>query len=73
VTAGSESNVWSRGIVGIVLCLVGAVWVAQGTGAMHGSGMSGHGQYAVLGVVAIVVGLALLLWASRARRSRAQP
>jgi hypothetical protein len=36
-----ESIVWSRGIVGVVLCLVGAVWVAQGTGAMHGSSMSG--------------------------------
>jgi hypothetical protein len=62
--------VWARGIVGIVLCLVGAVWVAQGTGAMRGSGMSGHGEYAVLGVVVIVIGLALLGWANHVRRSR---
>lgn len=61
---------WARGIVGIVLCLVGAVWVAQGTGAMRGSGMSGHGEYAVLGVVVIVIGLALLGWANHVRRSR---
>ena len=60
---------WVRGIVGVVLCLVGAVWVAQGTGALHGSSMSGHGQYAVLGVAVIVVGLATLVWANRARRS----
>jgi len=62
---------WSRGIVGLVLCAVGAVWIAQGTGAMHGSGMSGHRQYAVLGIVVVVVGVALLLWARRVRRSRA--
>jgi hypothetical protein len=64
--------VWSRGIVGFVLCLVGVVWVAQGTGAMHGSGMSGHGQYALLGAVVIVIGLAMLVWAGRVRRGRAQ-
>jgi uncharacterized membrane protein YhiD involved in acid resistance len=61
---------WVRGIIGAVLCLVGGVWVAQGTGALHGSGMSGHGQYAVLGVVVIVAGLLALAWANRARRSR---
>ena len=62
---------WFRGIVGVVLCLVGATWIAQGTGAMRGSGMSGHGQYAVLGVIVIVIGLAVLVWANRVRRSRA--
>ena len=66
---GSEHDVWVRGIIGAVLCLVGAVWVAQGTGALRGSAMSGHGQYTVLGVVVIVIGLAMVLWANRARRS----
>lgn len=61
---------WPRGIVGVVLCLVGAVWITQGTGAMHGSGMSGHGEYTVLGAVVIVIGLVLLAWAARLRRSR---
>jgi hypothetical protein len=61
--------VWFRGVAGVVLCLIGAVWVAQGTGAMHGSGMSGHGQYAVLGLVVIVIGLVLLVWANLVRRS----
>jgi hypothetical protein len=31
--------------------------------------MSGHGQYTALGVVVIVIGLAMVLWANRARRS----
>ena len=32
--------------------------------------MSGHGGYAVLGGVVIVIGLALLVWANRVRRNR---
>ena len=59
---------WTRGIVGVVLCLVGAVWIAQGTDALHGSGMSGHGQWTVIGVVLVVIGLALLAWAWSIRR-----
>jgi protein-S-isoprenylcysteine O-methyltransferase Ste14 len=61
---------WTRGIVGVVLCLIGAVWIAQGTNAVHGSGMSGHGQWAVIGVVFVLVGLAVLAWAWRIRRRR---
>jgi hypothetical protein len=63
---------WTRGVIGVVLCLVGAVWVAQGTNALGGSKMmSGHGGYAVLGGIVIVIGLALLGWAWRIRRGRA--
>jgi uncharacterized membrane protein HdeD (DUF308 family) len=61
---------WTRGIVGVVLCLIGAVWIAQGTNAVHGSGMSGHGQWTVIGVVFVLVGLAVLAWAWRIRRGR---
>jgi hypothetical protein len=48
-----------------LLCVIGAVWIAQGAGAMHGSGMSGHRQYAVLGIVVILFGVTLLVWARR--------
>jgi hypothetical protein len=51
---------WIRAGIGVVLCLVGAVWIAQGSGAMHGSMMTGHGQYAALGVVAVIGGLVLI-------------
>jgi protein-S-isoprenylcysteine O-methyltransferase Ste14 len=37
---------------------------------MHGSGMSGHSSFAVLGVVVVIVGLALLVWAALIRRRR---
>jgi uncharacterized membrane protein HdeD (DUF308 family) len=59
---------WTRGIAGGVLCLVGALWIAQGTDAVHGSGMSGHGQWTVIGIIVLVIGLALLAWAWRIRR-----
>jgi hypothetical protein len=62
--------VWIRGIAGIVLCALGAVWIAQGSGAMHGSSMSGHASFALLGGAAVIVGLALLVWAVRVRRRR---
>jgi len=62
-------NMWVRGIIGVLLCVVGVVWIAQGTNVLHGSGMSGHGLYAVLGAVVFVVGAALLTWAWRIRNS----
>jgi hypothetical protein len=58
---------WVRGVIGVVLVAIGGVWVAQGSGAMHGSMMSGHSQYALLGVVVIAAGLALIGWAWRLR------
>jgi hypothetical protein len=64
-----------RGIGGIVLLVLGAVWIAQGTGAMSGSAMSGHGQYALLGVVVALIGLFLLVqaWRVRNRDPRQRP
>jgi protein-S-isoprenylcysteine O-methyltransferase Ste14 len=55
------------GVVGVVLVLVGAVFTGQGTNLIHGSSMSGHGGYAALGVVLLVIGLALLAWTWRRR------
>jgi uncharacterized membrane protein HdeD (DUF308 family) len=64
---------WVRGVPGVVLFLLGALWVLQGVNVLHGSGMSGHGQYAVLGVVTLLLGVALLAWAVVVRRRRATP
>lgn len=61
---------WVRGIAGVVLCALGALWIAQGSGTMHGGGMSGHSGFAVLGGVVVIVGLALLVWAAVIRRRR---
>jgi hypothetical protein len=65
--------VWTRGVIGIVLCLAGLVWILQGTNVLRGSKlMSGHGQYAVLGVVVLAVGTVLLVWADRIRRGHSE-
>jgi hypothetical protein len=56
-----------RGFGGVILVVLGAVWIAQGVGAMSGSAMSGHGQYAALGVVVALIGLFLLVRAWRMR------
>ncbi|HEY5112452.1 MAG TPA: hypothetical protein VII67_09010 [Acidimicrobiales bacterium] len=63
---------WVRGVVGVLLCLTGIVWILQGTNVMHGSGMSGHGGYAVLGAAVFVTGAALLTWAWRIRASHSR-
>jgi hypothetical protein len=64
--------VWIRGITGLVLCAVGAVWIDQGLGGLHGSTMSGHHQYAALGIVVVLIGLVLIGLALRARGRRGE-
>jgi hypothetical protein len=51
-------------IVGLLLALVGCVWVAQGIGVLPGSFMSGQTKWAVYGAIAAVAGL-VVLWLSR--------
>ncbi len=54
---------WTRAAIGVVLCLAGGVFFGQGIGAIHGSPMTGEGQWAVIGGVLVVVGVGLLAWA----------
>ena len=61
---------WALGIVGVLAVLVGVVFIGQGTNVIHGSSMSGHGGYAGLGAVLVVIGLGLVLWAWRSGRRR---
>jgi protein-S-isoprenylcysteine O-methyltransferase Ste14 len=62
---------WWRALVGIVLCAVGGVWIGQGSGAVKGSVMTGHSQYTGLGILLVVIGLGLLVWAWMTRRRSA--
>jgi IMP dehydrogenase/GMP reductase len=48
---------WIRAAAGVALCALGGVWIAQGSGAMHGSMMTGHGRYTALGGLAVLIGL----------------
>ncbi|MGA7172982.1 MAG: hypothetical protein WCB86_04555 [Candidatus Dormiibacterota bacterium] len=61
---------WTRGIIGVVLCLVGIVWIGQGTNLIGGSVMSGQGLWLAIGCVCLVAGVALLVWTGRIRRAR---
>ena len=56
------------GGIGVISCLVGAVWLGQGVGIIHGSFMTGEASWAVIGAILIVIGFGLIAWV--ARRSR---
>lgn len=51
-----------RRVVGAVLFLTGAVWIAQGADVLQGSLMTGSTFWAVMGVVCVVAGLVVLGW-----------
>ena len=59
----------ARLIIGVILCLLGAVWFLQGVDVLGGSGMSGKAFWAVAGVVVFAFGLSLLRGARRAREA----
>ncbi|HVC39445.1 MAG TPA: hypothetical protein VNH20_05650 [Candidatus Dormibacteraeota bacterium] len=61
---------WARGIAGVLLCLVGIVWIGQGANLIGGSFMTGQGLWLGIGCVCLVAGLALLVWAGRIRGAR---
>jgi hypothetical protein len=47
----------SRLVLAVTLLVVGLVWVAQGTGTVAGSAMSGQSMWALVGGVLVVGGL----------------
>jgi len=48
-------------VVGVVLALVGLLWILQGLNIIGGSGMSGHAVWAVIGLVIGALGLFLVI------------
>ena len=59
-----------RLVIGVILCLVGIVWIAQGLDLLGGSGMSGKSIWAVIGAIVLAVGVGMLGWANRFRSNR---
>ena len=53
--------------VGVVLCLIGLLWFGQGIGLIGGSFMTGEAVWAVIGVVCILIGGAMIRGGRRAR------
>jgi uncharacterized membrane protein HdeD (DUF308 family) len=52
-------------IIGILLVILGAVWVLQGVDVLPGSVMTGDVHWAIYGAIAIVVGIILIAASSR--------
>ncbi len=64
---------WLLRIIGVVLALLGALWFLQGINVVPVGFMAGHIQYAVLGIVAIVIGIGLVLFTNRRQRGAPSP
>jgi hypothetical protein len=60
-----------RIVGGVLAGLIGIVWILQGLDIKKGDGMSGHGIWAVLGVLLVLLAAALLIGAARLRRDDA--
>jgi len=60
-------QVRARFVIGVLLFLVGAVWLGQGVGWIGGSFMTGQAVWAVIGAIAILLGVALLRGVRRER------
>ena len=56
---------WFLRIFGGLLALIGLVWILQGVNVLGGSMMSGHIQYAGLGILVAAIGIGLILFANR--------
>ena len=62
---------WIMRIVAVILVLVGALWILQGTNVVPVGFMAVHIEYAIAGLVAVAIG-AGLLWLSL-RRGGGEP
>jgi hypothetical protein len=60
-------------VPGVVLSLIGVVWILQGAvGQTSSGGMNGHPIWAVIGLVAVACGVTLIVLGLR-NRSRDTP
>ena len=55
-------------IVGVLLVLMGGVWILQGINVLPGSFMKGQTKWAVIGAITAVIGIALVVLARRGPR-----
>lgn len=52
-------------VAGVLLILVGLVWILQGINVLPGSFMTGQTKWAVIGTITALIGAALLVLARR--------
>lgn len=56
-------------ILGIVLALVGLLWILQGVGLVGGSFMTGQSLWLYIGIATAAVGVIVTVWGTRRSRS----
>ncbi|WP_185975238.1 hypothetical protein [Mesorhizobium sp. WSM4310] len=55
----------TKNLLALIVLAIGAVWALQGVGVIGGSFMTGQPQWLYIGLVAMLLGLAGLVWANR--------
>ena len=56
-------------VLGVLLILMGCVWILQGINALPGSFMTGQTRWAIYGGISAVAGIGLLVAANRRRKT----
>ena len=56
---------WSWAALGVLLLVVGGVWILQGVGALEGSFMTGRSVWAWIGSATALAGVLVLVFARR--------
>jgi uncharacterized membrane protein HdeD (DUF308 family) len=52
-------------VLGVLLVLIGIVWILQGINVLPGSFMTGQTKWAIYGAIAVVAGLLLFVTSRR--------
>ena len=52
-------------VAGVLMMLMGGVWILQGINILSGSFMTGQMQWAVYGCVLALAGIGLIVWSRR--------
>ena len=52
-------------ILGVLLILMGIVWILQGINVLPGSFMTGQMQWAIYGAISVAIGIALFVVSGR--------
>lgn len=59
-------------VVGVIMLLLGAVWLLQGINILPGSFMTGQSFWALMGAILLVVGAALCFFGLRRKPANPQ-
>jgi hypothetical protein len=62
-------RIWVRLAGGVLLLALGVLWILQGAGVLGRGGMSGKGQWFVIGLLVAVAGAVVLVGGARRLRA----